>query len=188
VEQATIADGVSAVARYSILLQDNLYASGIAQIGSQTYDCLVVNTTTRAPSRYAGHSFNSFAKIGDTYYGAAADGLYALSGSTDAGTAIIASVLTMSTNAGSIQQKNVPTAYVGVRASGAIQLNVTTDDGIAHQYTLTEHSGDSVHNERVLLGKGARGAYWQFELTNPDGQDFEVDYLEILPVILTRRV
>jgi hypothetical protein len=40
----------------------------------------------------------------------------------------------------------------------------------------------------VKIGKGLRSRYWQFELVNIDGADFDLDTIEFHPVLLTRRV
>jgi hypothetical protein len=40
----------------------------------------------------------------------------------------------------------------------------------------------------VEVGQGLRSRYWQFELTNVDGGDFELDVLELYPLFLGRRV
>jgi hypothetical protein len=45
-----------------------------------------------------------------------------------------------------------------------------------------------VTNNRVDIGRGARGVYWEFELLNQNGDDFDIADITLLPVIRDRRI
>jgi hypothetical protein len=157
---------------------------GVRNLG---YDCLVVNANTNGASLYEGYVFNSFAKIGDNYYGAGAGGIYELTGATDAGAPIISSIVTMQTRLEVPQQKNVATSYLGIDATGEVVLSTVTESGAIYDYILTDH-GDGMRTERVLLAKGVRSDYWQFKLTNSDGLPMSLDFIDAVPTPLGRRV
>jgi len=57
-----------------------------------------------------------------------------------------------------------------------------------HWFTATERTANAPREQVIQLGRGIRSRYWQFELANKDGADFEIDKLELYPVYLNRRV
>jgi hypothetical protein len=67
---------------------------------------------------------------------------------------------------------------------------IATDGGakVERWYELREKPADEVRESRIKLGKGVKSRYWQFELVNVDGGEFEVDQLHLMPVMLSRRV
>lgn len=153
----------------------------------ELYQGWVVNAKTGAPAEYANYSFNSVAKIGGRYYGASATGLYLLEGDDDAGVAIDAVLRTGRVEVGGGYQARVERAYLGVRSSGKMVLKTITGDQVERWY---EGSYDpaGVDTQRVKLGRGVKSRFWQFELINKNGADFELERIELLPVVLKRRV
>jgi hypothetical protein len=66
----------------------------------------------------------------------------------------------------------------------------TTDGGqkIERWYELTDRTADATREARVKFGKGVKARYWQFEVRNIEGSDFSIDQLQVLPLMLSRRV
>jgi hypothetical protein len=64
------------------------------------------------------------------------------------------------------------------------------DNGQLHEhwFKALDLTADTPREQRVLFALGLRSRYWQFELVNVDGADFEIDELELHPLVLTRRV
>jgi hypothetical protein len=152
-----------------------------------TYAGWTMNATSGAVTAYDHYGFNSFAKINGKYYGCKEDGLYELTGKTDDGAAINASVLLPNTDFGSANQKRIVHAYLGVLASGGMTLRVITNDGEENTYALDRENG-VIKEARVDFGRGLRSRYWQLELQNVDGADFVLDEIELLLNTTTRRV
>ena len=142
------------------------------------------NLNTGAPAFYEGFNFNSFAKIGDRYYGANAAGLFVLSGDADDTAPINALVATGTRGDKGIYR--VEAVYAGARSD--LPMNLTCRvEGAEYTYTFRSAPGNMAPT-RVTPGKGLRGRYWQFEVANQGGADFELDSLEILPAVATRKL
>lgn len=146
----------------------------------------VVNMDTRASAQYDDYGFNSFFRRGNDYYGVANDGIYKLSGTTDAGSPIDAFAAFVRTTLGIQSVKHVPTVYVGAASDGALVLRVDVD-GVARYYRARTSSA-ALNNHRVDIGRGARGVYWEFDLLNQNGDDFDVADITLLPVVRDRRI
>jgi hypothetical protein len=41
---------------------------------------------------------------------------------------------------------------------------------------------------RTKLDRGVKATYWAFELENVDGADFEIESIEFMPVVMTRKI
>ncbi len=149
----------------------------------------VVDTMNNALSTYEAFPFNSFAEINGKYYGASAAGLFELVGDKDAGTTNITGVITTGhLHFGSEMQKRVSDFFIAMRAAGDITLTVTTDENQAYEYTLSPLDIETLKQRRSLIGKGAKGKYWQFSMTNVDGCDFDFDSFNAAAVVLSRRL
>lgn len=146
----------------------------------------VVNLDTAASAQYDDYGFNSFFRRGNDYFGVANDGIYKLSGDTDAGAPINALAAFARSSLGMQTPKHVPAVYIGTASDGALVLRVDADN-IVRYYKARTTSAD-LHQHRVDIGRGVRGVYWEFELLNQNGGDFELADVTLLPVGLDRRV
>jgi hypothetical protein len=186
------ADSTETLGHYLANVTDNVGAWLGFRLGDETFTGWVMNTEGEKPlSEYTGYNFNSFCRVGDRFYGAGDDGLYLLEGDTDNGEPIDAAIRTMMIDFGSPVQKRVRNAYLGYTASGKLLLRVrTVDQGQMNEqwYEAQELPAQAPREQMVRLGRGLRSRYWQFELINIDGADFEIDTLELHPVYLNRRV
>lgn len=166
----TLADGLEITAGY------------IAPDGSFT--TWAMNTRSGAVTEYSNYAFNSFAQIGDVYYGASDSGLYQLLGDDDAGTDIVAQIKSGFAQWAGSRFTMFKGIYLGVRGEGDWILKLETGDGNTYNYAV------STRNQRttkVHLGKGLRARYWSFELIST-GQDFDLDTIEFVPIVADRRV
>lgn len=143
-----------------------------------------VNTRTGAVSEYAGYDFNSFAQNGRYYLGSSSTGLYQLDGDDDAGEPIIAQLRSGYAQFGGSRYTSFKAAYLGLRGDGSVFLKLDTGDGKAYTYKSVVQNQQST---KVRFGKGLRARYFAFELIS-DGQDFDLDTVEFLPVVAQRRV
>lgn len=175
-----------------ILLSESVSFTTTFAINGETYTGIVVNTENFARSSYSGFDFNSLGSFNGSSFGAKDDGIYELVGDDDAGTDIAAHITTGITDFGSSEEKRLMRAYLGLRNDGPIVLKtVVTDpsDGQRREYwyELTDTSA-GIRQTRMKVGRGLKANYWQFELANKEGADFELDLLELVPIILTRKI
>jgi hypothetical protein len=187
-----ITDEVSLLAHYLTSVSERITTWVGFKLGDEAFTGWVMNTEGDKPiSEYNNYPFNSFCELDGAYYGASDEGLYLLDGDDDVGDPIAASVLTMMTDFNSSKMKRVPTAYIGYTADGKMVLRVKAVSGgelREHWFSATERTADAPREQVIQLGRGIRSRYWQFELANIDGADFEIDKLELYPVYLNRRV
>ena len=150
----------------------------------------VLNLATQAPYFYANFAFTGFASQGGRQFAVGPDGLYELSGDTDAGEPIVAHVTTGLSDLGTPQLKALDAAYPGYTSDQAMTLTATVgqaDGAMSIDYPLAE-TANALTQARIRLGKGVKARYWQFALSNQAGGDFTIETLEVLPVVLGRRV
>jgi hypothetical protein len=147
-----------------------------------------MHTESQALSTYTNYPFNSFAKFNGVYLGASDAGIFALAGANDAGAPIDAVARLGITDFGTTHIKRVDNMYVGYRTDGELLLRVTTCDNSTYDYTLASTGAAGLYNRRVQVGKGLNARYWQFEIQNVDGAEFELNSVDIAFSALTRRV
>ena len=163
--------------------------SGI-QFLQKYWDGWIFNLNTKAPSFYENFKFNSFARIGDKYYGCNDAGIYLLDGDLD-DTLPINAVITTGTSDLTTDKydgattKTVPYVYITARSPEPMLLtcNVEGNSG-----TYQFRAGKTVvAASRADVGKGIIGTFWQFELKNQNGADFDIKSLIAAPVSRSRR-
>ncbi len=162
-----------------------IYIGGVPYFGWST------ETTNRASARYENFPFNSLARIGEHYLGASDDGLYLLGGADDAGSPIPAFILTGELDFDSPHLKRVTDAFIGCTSEGRLVLKViTTQDGVRKErwYKSTNAAIGNDRDARIELGVGVKSRYWQFQLCNEDGNDLELDRMDLEVIRLSRRV
>lgn len=143
-----------------------------------------MNARNGAVTEYTNYEFNSFAKIGNRYVGASAEGLYELLGDDDAGTSIIARIKGGFLQFGGTHLSRLSAAYIATRGDGDFVLRITTGEGATYNYAVSTRN---MRSTKVHMGKGQRARYFSYELISA-GQDFDLDTLEFVPVVVQRRV
>lgn len=149
----------------------------------------VMNTQTTAVTTFDNYEYNSFAKFGGRYLAAGPSGLHIVDlGDKDLAANINAAFKTGQIDFGSPQLKRMSDFYVAMRSAGDISINVSTDETGAYDYLIEPFGVETLKQRRVLIGKGMRGRYWQFELSNVGGGDFDFDAYSALVADTSRRV
>ena len=179
-------------AKLNLMIAESIFSVAKLTLNGETYTGWVLDSAALAPTEYQGFDFNSMATFNGANYAAKEDGIYKLEGETDNGAAIAAAITLGQDDFGTAYQKKVERAYLGLRNDGsmilkAILLDPATSQKTEYWYELTSIS-DTIRKERIKLPRGLKAHYWQFELINANGADFELDTLEVYPLILTRRV
>lgn len=160
-------------------------------INGELYTGWVFNAETMAPSEYTRYSFDSMCALMGCSYGVNADGLYRLDGDDDAGEPIEARIVTGELDFGASEIKRLEEAFIGYTATGDLVLKVTTTHAgqrMEHWYMAPNPVPGAPTETRVVPGKGLASRYWQFELVNVEGADFEIDQILFTPIRLSRRL
>lgn len=181
-------DGVQAMTQAMINSINDGFIIGIgAIISGEQYIGWVMNANTYAVSRYMQYPFNSFAESQGVQLGATEDGIYELTGDTDDGAQIDAAVLTGRDDFGDSVMKRMLKAYLGLSTDGRMYMTTIANENERRTYELNVNN-TTVREAKIDLGRGVKSRYWQFEITNVAGSDFELEAVEWFPVMLTRRV
>lgn len=188
-DSIALADGLATTLEAFEKLADGVQFYATFRLGEAEYAGWVMNEG--AASEYRNYPFNGFVNFAGKYYGTADDGFYLLEGEDDQGDPIEAWIKTALMDFGTGKLKKVPDVYVGFIGGNKMVLRViTTNAGVQteHHYTTTVPAGDAMHNGRIEVGRGLESRYWQFQLCNVDGAEFELDDIVWRPVMLDRRI
>lgn len=169
---------------YNPLLRDGVSIEAGFLQPNGSFSTWVMNTRSAGVTEYENFDFNSFMPIGNRYIGASEEGLFELSGDTDDGEDIIASVKGGYLQFGGTQLSRLKEAYIAATGEGRMILKVRTKDGEEYVYEVDTRDGRST---RFHMGKGQRSRYFAYELISA-GQDFDLDTLEFVPIVVQRRV
>ena len=185
--------GVSIGSTSMTLVSDEVLTLSLVAVGRGAIkaigygqETLALNLENGGTTRYEGFDFNSYAKIGPSYFGCKADGIYQLDGDTDAGAPIRSMVSFGKQSFGTSALKRITNAYVGVSGQGRLFLKVLAE---GREYTYAQRGYDEhLQVQRFDTGKGMRVSWLEFELYNADGEDFELASVEFAVVPMNRRI
>lgn len=191
-ESLSLTADLQGLARYLVELRENLEFGLSLTLDGVPYTAFVMNAANKAVSEYDNYDFNSVASFAGRMYGAREDGLYLLEGDDDAGQPIDAFLRTALLRIGNGRASHIDSAYLGYRSNGTLQVKVTYIDGRGEKrgyvYDLQELPADANRNGRVKIGKGLESVYWAFTVSNTDGADFDLDVVNIVPLVMSRRL
>lgn len=148
-----------------------------------------INLRTFGLSRYTGLDPVAVVEHDGTTYVASATALKTFSGTQDGTTPITATVQTGQVNFGSMHDKNIPRFFALLSRTGRLLLTATATrfgDAQTEAYKIP-HRDDETGLEtvqRVKLGRGHRGIWWQFKLQNTNGADFAIKQMTCSPTIM----
>lgn len=143
-----------------------------------------MNTRTAAVTEYSNYEFTGFAQMGNKYLGTSATGLYELNGDDDDGDAIVADIKSGFAQFAGTKHTLFKSIYLGVRGDGDFVFRVVSGEGQTYDYAVATRD---MRSTKVHLGKGLRARYFSFELIS-EGQDFDLDTIEFVPLVAQRRV
>lgn len=174
------------------LLQQGATAAVTLLLDSGVHVAWTYNMQSAGVTRYENYPFNSFAKVGDEYYGLTSTGLYRLGGNTDAGEAIKAKIRLGMTDMGTRKMKRLPEVFMGYTGDGRIILRVIyvddrTGEKVGADYLMKPRPAGSKRESRFEPGKGLVAVDYDFELENVDGADFALTNVEFAPMVVDRR-
>lgn len=193
---ADVANGGASVTLFtatSIALADSALGGGSIWARNPDVIAWVMNTESMAAHWYANFEFQSIAQIGEKVFAVTEDGLYELTGDTDAGSEIPAQVQYGFDDFKVPQRKRMDGVYVGYSATGSgLQLTVeareVADGAQTYAATVYDATGGAPRNTRFKPGKGMSGRYWRLTFENIAGANFSVTDIQADVAISQRRV
>lgn len=185
-ESAQMLGVLAAGQKVSLNLSDIITAAVIVKAGDEEMVGWIINPNLMASTALDNYDFTGFGQHKGRYYGIRPDGLYVLEGDTDDGVQIDSFVSLGNKNFNTAKQKRVPHAYIGASTDGRMVLKVIVH-GQEYLYAVRNPSTDMAE-QRVDIGRGLRSNYWNFELMNREGADFEIDTIKFMPIVLERRI
>lgn len=150
----------------------------------------VLNTESTAVSWYDNFDFQSIAQVDNDVFAVNSEGVFLLTGATDAGDAIDASVRSGFMDFGTAYTKRFENIYTGYTSTGVLSVLLRVKDSghAASAYTLEQRSADAPRTSRFQPGKGLYGRYWQVELRNVGGAAFTVYDMDVDLAISNRKL
>lgn len=152
---------------------------------SGTTTAWAVNTRTAAVTEYLNYDFRSFALLGNRYVAAGPEGLYELDGDTDDGALIIGDLMGGYLQLNEKKMFGIKGVYIAIRGGGRFYLKLIAGDGREYVYELKAQP--NLMTTKVKVGKGISTTYMAWELIT-EGQDFDLDSIEFIPMTRGRRV
>ena len=162
-----------------------LVASG-GEIVEASYEAYTINMSTGAVTRYTDFAFDNVLRFGNRFFGVRADGVYELAGDTDNGEPIIAQVRTFGTDFEQTNAKRIVYAYIVGDIGPDLAVGVKPNMSPEYSYPTEWVPSPGVQTSRVKTGRGLRGTYYQFSMTNQDGRPFEIHRLEAVSYTTSR--
>ena len=140
---------------------------------------IICNTRNGAVSEYTGFGFQS---VTPTHAGSA-NGLFKFGGDADIDQLIVTNIRLPRTLRENTLKTHIDMVYVSILGAGSAKLHVhTPDKDWSYDFALRA-SGQT----RCEVGKGIRENYLGFGLSNPQGQHFKLDRIEVLEAASTTR-
>jgi hypothetical protein len=146
-----------------------------------------MNTENNAVTEYSNFGFNSFCEFNGMYLCAKDDSIFQITGDTDYASPpdLVNGTITLPTiDAGKGQPRKPRDAWIAGR-KGEMQLSVVVDEKITYTYD-TEIIDPDIHEERVKIGRGIRGRFFSFIITNVDGTRFNISIMRVLVELLKK--
>ena len=150
---------------------------------------LRLNFQGRAPTQYIGYDFDSMVLAGNKPIAIDENGVYeVLTGDTDNGVNIDAHLDLPETNLKTSYNKRLRSLFLGCRADGDLFISISDDEENEKTYQVSPTKVGKQHTSKVNCGrKWHKGCYYSIRIGNIGGAYFDIDYMQILPIMLPRR-
>ncbi len=173
-ESLVLTEAVTSKGTLYNAVYDTLKMSVTVELAGEVYECYVLNTPKFHPSMYSGFNFNSYCVFENRAFGANSTGIYELTGTTDAGTAISTGVVLSETDFGSRNYKRFRKGYLGISGSSP-KMVLEDEDGSRKVYDISSE-GMAVFSHEQKAKK------WKLSLANFD----TLDVMKLIPVVLRK--
>lgn len=171
---------------FNALIKDDLILF-IKNIEEEEFISYLLSPETFSVSTYDNYNFTNSCKFKGSYLFSNNKGLYKYGGVLDDGIFIESRLQTSALSFGSSNLKQVPYFYMGLSNSNKLVLKVSVDGKASAYYQLNKKS-EGLNTQKIKIGKGLIGRYFQFEIITVDNTDFSLESLEFTPLKLKRRI
>lgn len=183
-EAIAVGGEISLSSIIQLAISERMAISGSSSVARREALQYAVNATTGALSTYQNFGFKQFATVAGETYAITDNGLFRLTGDTDNGDLLNASIDFGASDFGTSQLKRVSSVYAGVATDGEAYIRVTADEGQELVYrAITEHN-----ESRVKTAKGLAARHWRVRLELTDASYADLDNLEIEIGVSQRRL
>lgn len=182
--EMSLSEGLNA--NYSSTIEEDAVFIISYKIEDTIYQGYSYSPETFSVTEYDNFNFNSSAFFNYNYLFANETGLYLLGGDMDDDQFITAKIKTATMDFETSNLKQVPKVYLGVSNDSSLILSVSIDGKYRAQYELQLDS-DDLSTQMFNIGKGLVGRYWQFTVETKGNTSFDLDELEIYPIIFGRK-
>mgnify|MGYP006280751277 CR=1 FL=1 len=150
---------------------------------------LKINLRNRALSQYMNWDFDSMTMFNGKAVGVGPGGVFELwQGDTDNGEDIDARMDLPETDLGTSCNKRLRSLFLGCRADGALRVTVIDDEEKEAVYTAYPLRSNRQGVIKVSAGRNHnKGCYFTLRIENVDGSDFDLDFIDVMPIILNQR-
>lgn len=183
-DEATVTASDALRMVYSPTITENIEIAGAYISPGGGFTVWAVNARSGGVTEYTNFEFNSFAQLGRRYIAASDAGLFELDGDKDGTADIITTIRSGFAQFAGTHFAAFKAAYLGVTGGGDYLLRVITGQNQTYTYAVKAEDGRST---KINVGKGLRARYFAFELVSA-GQDFDLDLVEFVPIVMQRRV
>jgi len=173
-ESLVLTETITAMGTLYQVVYDTLAMNVILDLDGETWECYVLNTPKFLPSMYSRFNFNSYCVFEGRAFGANDDGIYELTGSTDAGNTIHTGVILSETDFGSPSQKRFRRGYFGISGTAPVMI-LETDSGQRQVYTIDT-------NGKAVASHELKSKSWVLSIADFD----TLDSIKLIPVVLTK--
>lgn len=155
--------------------------------GGNEYISYLLSPETFSVSTYSNYNFYDSTRLFEDYLFINSNGLFKYGGNTDNAEVITAKIQTAALTFGTSNLKQLPAVYMGLSNSNKLILKVSIDGRANVLYKLNKQT-DSLQTQKISIGKGLIGRYFQFELITQENTQFELESLEFYPLTLKRKL
>lgn len=185
-ENITFDNATSVSQQLSVACQEGIVLTTVPDDNETIRRGWVMNPETFAVWNYTNFAFDSMANFNGSVLLADQSGLYRLEGTRDLGQIINLKVTSSALDFGTSNLKQIRQSYVGITTDGQTILVVKNDGRNESRYRLRK-STQFKDVQHMKVGKGLKGHFWQFEIIDETGDEFELEFVEVFPVVYGRK-
>jgi hypothetical protein len=180
-----IDSNLSLLALYNQIISEEILLT-LPDVIRGGYSTYLLSPESKGVSTYTNFNFDGSCESNGKYLFYNSTGVYEYGGKYDAGDAIKARLVTSVNTFGTSNLKMLPEIYLGYSSESGIVLKVNVDDRGSFLYKLNKNTNNLQVN-KIALGKGLSGKYFQFELISESG-DLTIDKIRMNPLMIRRKI
>lgn len=155
--------------------------------GGNTFTGFAFNPINSAVTQYNNYSFYGSAEFDGDWWLVNEDGLFKVDGKLDESSFIHSTIKTATLSFGTSNFKDVREVLLGINNDSEVIIGVSIDDWGTVYYSM-KNKTHGLSTQRIKLGRGLYGRFWQFELITRKNEDFDLTEFEIFPLNFGRKM